>query len=966
MTRSSHNEINGGLFFSAVIQGRNITLQLPPQVIPALHAPPAPSPAFTGRADDLRVVLDTLAPRPPAEGGLVPPTEGTAPIGGTALVDGMAPVSGMAPAGGAPPTGGAVPAPAVVVTAVGGMGGVGKTELALQAAHTALRMGWFPGGVLFADLFGYDTARRRDPGQILDGWLRDMGVPNEHIPSTPQDRARLYTSVLAVYAQKGRRILVVIDNASSHEQVRPLLPSDGVTAAIVTSRHTLGMLSARLLDLDVLAPADAVTLLERTLQVSRLGDRRITDHPETALTLARLCGGLPLALRIVAALLAVDPTCSPAEIVARLSGADSRLEQMEYDTDLPVDAAADPPYRFAVSATLDLSYQHLVPEQARLFRLLPLNPGPEISTDAAAILAGLEHAAARRLLEGLARAHLIERGSAYGRWRMHDLVRLFADRYGRAHAGPDERVSALTTLLEYYLSGAIAANGHLDDTFDDPVTDAFPGRDEALAWLDVEYPNLAAAVPFAAGNGHHLIAWALPMVLAKFFGWRRLLNDRVTLTGHALHAARHLGNRHGEGTALSHLGIALRQLRRFDEAISTCRQAVRILRETGDRNGEGQALSNLGDALWEARHFDEAITTHRQSVEIHRETNDRHGEASALNSLGDVLQEVRRFDEAITAHRQAAHLYRETGDRHGEAGALNSLGNALGRTGHPGEAITAYRQAARVFYETGDRHSEGAALNNLGGALRVVGALDEAVTAHRHALRVFEETHDRHSEGVATNNLGSILREVGALDEAVTAHRQAIDIYHETGDRHGEAQALINLGIALSQARRFDEAVTTHRQAIDIYHETGDRHGEAQALNNLGIALGQVKRFDQAIATHRQAATFYHETGDRYGEAGALTNLGNALLQVMRSAEAVAACRQATDAYRETGDRHGEAKALGNLGIALGQAGRFDEAIAAVRGAAVIFRETGDRHSESIATNILGRILEAQRSTDGS
>ncbi|MGP4095127.1 hypothetical protein [Nonomuraea sp. KM90] len=249
-----HNQISGGIFFSAVIQGRDITVQLPPQVTPALFGLPAGSPAFTGRADSLRDLLTALEPSPS--------------IGG---------------------------ASAVVVTAVGGMGGVGKTELAIQAARAALARDWFPGGVLFVDLFGYDPGRRLDSGHALDGLLRALGIPGEHIPFETQDRARLYASVLSAYARAERPILVVVDNAADPEQVRPLLPGDSGCRAIVTSRHTMGMLDARLLDLNVLTPQEAISLLGRAIDLAhprrsarhRARDRRRGGSPAVRVPAAR-------------------------------------------------------------------------------------------------------------------------------------------------------------------------------------------------------------------------------------------------------------------------------------------------------------------------------------------------------------------------------------------------------------------------------------------------------------------------------------------------------------------------------------------------------------------------------------------------------------------------------------------------------------------------------------------------------
>ena len=255
--------------------------------------------------------------------------------------------------------------------------------------------------MLFVDLFGYDPARKLDPGQALEGFLHALAIPGEHIPPHTQDRARLYASVLAAYAREGRRILVVIDNAATHEQAKPLLPAEPASAAIVTSRDTLGLLGARLLDLDTLAPGDAADMLDRVLRVSRPGDARVTDHPADAARIARLCGGLPLALRIVAALLSENPDRPLAEMATDLDDERTRLDELSYaDT--------------AVRAAFDLSYRRLDSDRARLFRLLTINPGPEISTEAAAVLADVDQPSARRGLEALARAHLIDHGSSYG------------------------------------------------------------------------------------------------------------------------------------------------------------------------------------------------------------------------------------------------------------------------------------------------------------------------------------------------------------------------------------------------------------------------------------------------------------------------------------------------------------------------------------------------------------------------
>ena len=255
----------------------------------------------------------------------------------------------------------------VVLAAVGGLAGIGKTELAIQAARTALDRGWFPGGVLFVDMLGYDPDRALDPGQALEGFLLALAIPGEHIPRQTQDRARLYASVLAAYAREGRRVLVVIDSVATHEQAKPLLPAEPTTMAIVTSRNTLGLLDARLLDLDTLAPTDATKMLDRVLRMKRSSDARVTNSPADAVRIAELCGGLPLALRIIAALLSENLNRTLAEMAKDLDDERTRLDELSCGNT-------------AVRAAFDLSYRRLDLNHARLFRLLAHQAGRRRST----------------------------------------------------------------------------------------------------------------------------------------------------------------------------------------------------------------------------------------------------------------------------------------------------------------------------------------------------------------------------------------------------------------------------------------------------------------------------------------------------------------------------------------------------------------------------------------------------------
>jgi tetratricopeptide (TPR) repeat protein len=589
---------------------------------------------------------------------------------------------------------------AVVVSAVAGLAGVGKTALATHAAHAARVTGWFGGGVLFIDLHGYDPSPVQ-PGQALDALLRALGIPGEHIPEGTEQRAALYRSTLD---QVRAPVLVVVDNASAEAQVRPLLPGPGPHRVIVTSRHTLAGLGARLIDVTVLGQAAAVQLLDRVLRAARPADDRVSGDQAAAARLAGACGGLPLALQITAALLAIDPVLSAAELANDMEDEVRRVQALRYDDG----GGASAP---SVAAAFELSYRQLDEDAGLMFRLLPADPGPDLSTGAAAALAGWPAYRARAVLGRLARAHLVEAAGVPGRWRMHDLLRLYARQV--PGTGDGERDQATGRLLDWYYLYADAADDHLRALAGQSVPGEFTGRDDALAWLDAQRPNLIAAVAIAAATGRDREAMNLPLVLSMYLSWRRRFDDWLTVLTISRESARRLGDRHSEGMALNNLGLALREIRRFDEAITAHQDAAAISRETSDRHGEGRALNNLGNALREARRFDEAITALQDAAAIFRETGDRHGEGMALDNLGSALLEVRRFDEAITALQDAAAIFRETGDRHGEGMAMVGLGLVLAEVLRLEEAITAHQDAIAIFRETGDQLWENITLGNL-------------------------------------------------------------------------------------------------------------------------------------------------------------------------------------------------------------------------------------------------------------
>ncbi|MFI6638740.1 AAA family ATPase [Streptomyces sp. NPDC050504] len=522
-----HNTITDGVVHGPVIQAGDITVRLPRPSPTALSGLPPACGTFTGRDAEVAALLSALAPGAPHR--------------------------------------------PVLVSAVAGLGGIGKTELAVQTATRALRQdGWFPGGVLYVDMLGYDPEHPLAPEQALDRLLRALGTHHEDVPPDLQGRSLLFRSVLSALAADGRRVLLVIDNASDEGQVRPLLPTDGATATLVTSRDTLDV-GARLYDLDGLAEDAAVDLLDRALREARgPDDTRVSDAPGDAAAVARLCAGLPLALRITAALLADSPARPLASLAGALAAEHSRLDRLSRRDR-------------TVRAAFDLSYRRLGADHARLFRLLPLNPGPDVSTEAAARLADVTAPEAETLLQDLARTHLVEPGPVWGRWRLHDLVHLYAVEQGRALDEGSHRRAALARLHQYY--GAVSRDARtvmIGATRPPPrpVSARFAHARLAEEWFAAERLNLINTITAAPPLGNPAVSAVLAALLADYLSWEHLLDDLHTVTGTVRGLADSGRITPGlAARALFHLGHGHRRAGRLNGAVHTLLAAVPLARE---------------------------------------------------------------------------------------------------------------------------------------------------------------------------------------------------------------------------------------------------------------------------------------------------------------------------------------------------------------------------------------------------
>jgi DNA-binding SARP family transcriptional activator/tetratricopeptide (TPR) repeat protein len=598
----------------------------------------------------------------------------------------------------------------VVISAIGGGGGIGKTSLALHWAH--LSADRFPDGQLFVNLRGFDpSGEPTAPSTALRGFLTALGVGD--VPGEVDEQVGLYRSLVA-----DRRMLVVLDNAADTAQVSPLLPGSPTVTTLVTSRRPLTGLvlthGATAVPLDVLTDEEAHELL-----AGRLGAARLAAEPDAVAELIAHCGGLPLALGIIAARAVVSPDLTLTELATqlrshRLDGLDTGEEGLN------------------LRAVFALSHRALTRDTARLACLLGVAPGADISLAAASALAGADAAPMLRELEA---AHLVAQLTP-GRYRMHDLVRL--DAAERAAALPVD--DALRRLVDFYLRTGQAADRLLEPrrppfTISGPeLATPHPLRDEAeaLAWLDAEQPNLVAAQQLAVERGWHPQVWELSFVTDTVHSRRAMFGDHLDVLGAAIAAAEAEGEEAIQVRLHANRGQSATRAGLFTEAVRHLEQVIALTERTGDVAMRGHAHNSLAQTHGQRGDTERALFHANQALEQYRAAGDAMLEASALNQIGWVEALLGRYDDA-RAHCQASlDIQRAHGHVTGEA--QDSLGYIDERSGRLPEAIAWYREAVAVFEGYGDARNLATTLIQLGRACAAAGATDDAAAAWRRAL----------------------------------------------------------------------------------------------------------------------------------------------------------------------------------------------------------------------------------------
>jgi tetratricopeptide (TPR) repeat protein len=830
------------------------------------------------------------------------------------------------------------------ITGLRGMGGIGKTALALVLADRLKDS--FPDGQLFLNMLGTSKIPLK-PEDAMAHVIRSYRGVDDPLPEDQNGLSGLYQSILS-----GKKALILLDNAADREQVEPLLPPKGC-ALLVTSRNKFALPGLKEKDLDVLPLEEAKNLL---LDIAG----RIGGHAEE---LAELCGRLPIALRNAAYALKEKPNISMADYMKRLGDARIRLE--------------------LVDASFTSSYNLLTQNLQRLWCLLSVFPADFDLAGAAAVW-DMEQIPAEDALGELVKWSLVDflpsATSEGGRVKLHDLARDFAD----SRLETDAREFAQQRHAKHYQEFLLKANDLFLqggeslstglDRFDTDWTNIQIGQEWAKINMTKSLEIAEICSNFAwAGNILNLrldplknIRWQEAALIAV----RKTKNQKakcahmgnlgiayaalgdahkaIEYYEQALKISREIGDKRSEGNGLGNLGSAYYHLGETRKAIEYYEQALKISCEIGDQQDEGNHLGNLGLAYSHLGETRKAIEYYEQGLKIVREIEDTPGEGAHLCNLGFAYSDLGETRKAIEYYEQGLKIAREIGDRMVEANGLDGLGNAYSHLGKMHKAIECHEQALKISHEIGDRQGEGYRLGNLGLAYFRLAEPVKAIEYYELALKIACEIGDRRSEGNHSGNLGNAYSDLGEPRKAIENYEQALKISREIGDRQGEGNHSGNLGNAYSDLGDPKKAIEYYEQALKISREVGDRRGEGNRLGNLGLAYSDLGEPKKAIEYYEQALKISREIGDRRGEGNDLGNLGNAYSHLGEPKKAIEYYEHALQISREIGDPRGEGILLFNISLYLESSGQRENAVDLAKSALAIFEQMESPYAETV------------------
>jgi len=657
------------------------------------------------------------------------------------------------------------------VHAIDGMAGVGKTAFAVHAAHRLAQL--FPDGQLFVRLHAHTPGQRPvDPADALAILLLGNGVDPQQMPGSLEARASLWRNRVA-----DAKVLLVLDDAVGHDQVRPLLPGSAGSLILVTSRRRiLALDDAVSIRLDQLRPDKAAELFVRLAGRSGLDP---TDH--VVADIVRLCGCLPLAIRLIAAQMASHPAWTAADLAEDMAAGTSRLIMMRTEN-------------VSVSAAFDLSYEQLESDQQQLFRRLSLHPGTDIDAYAAAALADIGLSAAQRQLSELYDRHLLDE-TAHGRYRFHDLIKEHARALSQADPQA-EKDAAMVRLLSYYQHAAASADLAFSELSTDSNEHAAAGLPDfashriAMEWLEAERLNLAAAIEYAAANHHYLAATEIGHAITSFAERHGYRDQALVWQRAALASTRAGGDQRACARVLNDMAVLQSQEGDFAAAAIGLSQALQIFTDLGDQAGQAETLMNTGIVQLLTGDLRSSIANMTTALDLYRRLGKHHGQAVTLIAIGEAHWESGNYRATADASTEALRLFRELGSRLGQANAFINLGVAQSAIQDTVAADASFDRALRLFRDLGDPRGEATVLLDIGMLQESRKQYEAAAASFEEALAIFRNLSSRLGESKALGSLGHLKYLTRDYAGALVILNDALVLFRELGDHSRETWTL--------------------------------------------------------------------------------------------------------------------------------------------------------------------------------
>ncbi|MGC4994688.1 tetratricopeptide repeat protein [Nocardia salmonicida] len=650
-----------------------------------------------------------------------------------------------------------------------GMAGVGKTALVTRIVDDRSVRSYFSGGILLVDMHGFSGDRRNmcRARSAYAPLLTAVGVPESDIPADVNAQAQLFHKYLEDCAAAGTNFLLVFDNVAEASQIVELLPRSEKHGVLVTSRVQLGVIDdLETVYLDCMDTEDSV----RLISVALAGEGSILDAT-MARSLCELCGNLPLALHIAAAILKEDSGLEIVDLIEELAEARTRLDVLQYgDT--------------AVRAALLVSLMHLDDDLREKFCRLSVNPGTSISEEIAGVLMEVSVPRARSILRRLSQASLVSRDSARSRWKMHDLVRLFSSEQAEILVGRILLNAHFARMAQRYILIAEEADSALRGAVE--PNQRFASVSEYLAWFDNECSNIRGVATRSRDMAMYEVTYYLSMFSVLYLDMRRRTDDSLESSITAYDAARALKDVKHQVRALNNVGIALTSQRKFQDAIRTLTKAAAIAERIGFLEGQCNSTLSLGSAVREHEDPRAAISILVKAYELAVMSQDSGSIASALTNLGSAYRESGEFGPAAQALSASIEFHVRTGNRRREASAHGGLGAVLSQMGQFGVALESYNKALLAYEEVEDKSGVNLTLANLGATYLRMARIEEGKACLMRALSYFTSVGDSYHQALCLANLGNAGVISSEYSEARMLFNSARSKYLEAGSRRGE------------------------------------------------------------------------------------------------------------------------------------------------------------------------------------